>query len=59
MAATQEASGPFEAFTFDVDCGVGHAFEVWTSKIDAWWPANHTYSGESDARVFLERHIGG
>lgn len=46
-------------YTFDVACSVGHAFDVWTSKIDSWWPANHTYSGEPDARVFLEREIGG
>ena len=46
-------------YTFEVACSTRHAFDVWTSKIDAWWPTNHTYSGEPDATVFLERRIGG
>ena len=46
-------------YTFDLACSSRHAFDVWTSKIDAWWPSNHTYSGEVDAHVFLERHLGG
>ena len=28
--------------TFDVDCPADHAFEVWTSRIDTWWPRDHT-----------------
>jgi hypothetical protein len=46
-------------YTFDLACSPRHAFDVWTSKIDSWWPTNHTYSGEPDVAVFLERHIGG
>jgi uncharacterized protein YndB with AHSA1/START domain len=45
--------------SFEVDCGAEHAFEVWTSRIDQWWPADHTVSGEDDATVVLERRTGG
>jgi hypothetical protein len=24
--------------SFDVDCPVGPAFEVWTERIASWWP---------------------
>jgi hypothetical protein len=46
-------------YSFDVACSVHHAFETWTSKIDSWWPAGHTYSGEADASVVLEPRVGG
>ncbi len=46
-------------YTFDVACSVRHAFGTWTSKIDSWWPAGHTYSGEAYARVVLEPRVGG
>ena len=26
------------SFTFDVGCSPEHAFDVWTSRIDPWWP---------------------
>jgi hypothetical protein len=45
--------------TFDVDCPADHAFEVWTARIDRWWPADHTASGEADATVVLEPRTGG
>jgi hypothetical protein len=45
--------------SFEVKCGVRHAFEVWTSKIDGWWPAEHTFSGEKGVSVVLERRVGG
>jgi uncharacterized protein YndB with AHSA1/START domain len=43
----------------EVACPVEHAFRVWTTKIDAWWPADHTVSGRADAQIVLERHVGG
>ena len=46
-------------FTFDVACSVEHAFETWTSRIDAWWPADHTATGRDDTTVVLERRVGG
>ena len=44
---------------FDVDCPADHAFEVWTARIDRWWPADHTASGEADTTVVLEPRAGG
>jgi hypothetical protein len=43
----------------DVACPVEHAFRVWTTRIDAWWPADHTVSGRTDAQIVLERRVGG
>ncbi len=45
--------------SFDVDCGREHAFDVWTTRIDRWWPADHTVSGEKAAEVSLEGRVGG
>ena len=44
---------------FDVDCPADHAFEVWTARIDHWWPADHTASGDAGAFVVLEGRAGG
>lgn len=44
---------------FDVDCPADHAFEVWTARIDRWWPADHTASGDAAALVVLEGRTGG
>jgi uncharacterized protein YndB with AHSA1/START domain len=44
---------------FDVACPVRHAFDVWTSGIGTWWPADHTVTGEGDLRVVLEGRVGG
>lgn len=46
-------------YTFDLACSASSAFEVWTAKINSWWPRSHTVSGEPDANVFLEQHVGG
>jgi uncharacterized protein YndB with AHSA1/START domain len=42
-----------------VDCPVEHAFDVWTRRIDAWWPRDHTATGREDVRVVLESRVGG
>jgi Activator of Hsp90 ATPase homolog 1-like protein len=44
---------------FDVNCSRDHAFTTWTSRIDSWWPRDHTNSGDPDAEVVLEPRIGG
>jgi len=44
--------------SFDVDCAVDHAFDVWTARIAQWWPADHTVSGGPEA-VVLETGVGG
>jgi uncharacterized protein YndB with AHSA1/START domain len=43
----------------EVDCPVGHASEVWTSRIGQWWPRDHTVSGDADMTVVLEGRPGG
>lgn len=45
--------------TFEVDCPVHHAFDVWTARIAQWWPKDHTVSGEDDLTIVLERRTGG
>jgi len=44
---------------FHVDCPAEHAFRVWTAKVSAWWPRDHTVSGERAAEVILEGWLGG
>jgi uncharacterized protein YndB with AHSA1/START domain len=44
--------------SFDVDCPVEHAFNVWTSKIGTWWPRDHTVSGDPE-EIILESGPGG
>jgi uncharacterized protein YndB with AHSA1/START domain len=46
-------------FDLEVTCSVEHAFEVWTSGIAAWWPADHTVTGEPVPAVVLEPGVGG
>jgi activator of Hsp90 ATPase-like protein len=45
--------------SFDVACPAEHAFDVWTRRIDAWWPADHTATGEDGLEVVLEPRVGG
>jgi hypothetical protein len=45
-------------FSFDVGCSAEHAFSVWTSRIDTWWPSDHTVSGEAEL-VVLQSGVGG
>jgi hypothetical protein len=44
--------------SFEVGCGVDHAFTTWTERIGTWWPADHTLSGEP-VLVVLEGRVGG
>lgn len=45
--------------TFEVGCGVHHAFDVWTQRMSSWWPVAHTVSGEAGTVVVLEPRVGG
>jgi hypothetical protein len=45
-------------FSFEVGCSAEHAFSVWTSRIDTWWPSDHTVSGEAEL-VVLQSGVGG
>ena len=47
------------SLSFEVDCPVDHAFEVWTTGIARWWPKDHTVSAEDDLTVVLEPRSGG
>ena len=46
-------------FSLDVACPADHAFAVWTSGIDTWWPADHTVTGGDGLAVVLEPGVGG
>ncbi|MGC5022634.1 integrase core domain-containing protein [Micromonospora sp. DT47] len=43
--------------SFDVDCSIEHAFTVWTARIDGWWLADHTVTGEPGSIVVLEPRV--
>jgi uncharacterized protein YndB with AHSA1/START domain len=45
--------------SFEVACSVEHAFTVWTSRISAWWPRDHTVTGQDDLVVVLQGGVGG
>jgi uncharacterized protein YndB with AHSA1/START domain len=45
--------------TFEVACSAEHAFDTWTSRIAAWWPAGHSVTGEPGLLVVLEPGVGG
>lgn len=45
--------------SFAVACPVDHAFRVWTSGIDAWWPRDHTVTGRAGVAIVLETRVGG
>lgn len=50
-------SGPLR-LEFEVAAAPAAAFELWTARIAAWWPPEHTLSGAPAAIVF-EPHAGG
>lgn len=45
--------------SFSVDCSVDQAFDAWATRIDQWWPRDHTVSTEADLTVVLEARPGG
>jgi hypothetical protein len=46
-------------FSYEIDCAPEHAFDVWTTRLSAWWPKGHSVSGDPDTLVVLEPHLGG
>jgi hypothetical protein len=44
--------------SYDVACSPEHAFRTWTERFGAWWPKEHSVSGDP-AAVVLEPHPGG
>lgn len=45
--------------SFEINCSAPHAFEVWTTRLSAWWPKGHSASGDPDTVVTLEPREGG
>ncbi len=45
--------------SLDLACPPEHAFWIWTERIDNWWPADHTATGDPEAVVVLEPRVGG
>ena len=49
--------------TISLDCPVEHAFDVFTSKIDLWWPRGHRRNRDAtldfDGEDLIERAPGG
>jgi hypothetical protein len=45
--------------SYRIQCPPEHAFDVWTSRVSAWWPKGHSASGDPDSLVVLEPHLGG
>ncbi|HZM78577.1 MAG TPA: SRPBCC domain-containing protein [Candidatus Limnocylindrales bacterium] len=45
--------------SFVVDCSADHAFHIWTARIDAWWPADHTVTGDTQTSITLQPRVGG
>lgn len=46
-------------YEFLVDCAPDHAFTTWTTRMDAWWPKDHSTSGDPALRVEVEDGVGG
>lgn len=44
--------------SFDVACGMAHAFETWTERTGMWWPKDHTVSGAPSA-IVIEGRLSG
>lgn len=45
--------------SFTVACSPEHAFEVWATQASAWWPHDHSVSGERGLTVAFEPRPGG
>jgi uncharacterized protein YndB with AHSA1/START domain len=43
--------------TVRVRCPLAHAFDVFTARLDLWWPQKHRRFGAS--QLFLEARVGG
>jgi uncharacterized protein YndB with AHSA1/START domain len=44
--------------SFEVGCSAEHAFDVWTTGLNRWWPADHTATGQADV-IVLQAEVGG
>ncbi len=46
------------ALSVELTCSAQHAFTIWTTRINSWWPADHTVSGRP-TEIVLEGRVGG
>jgi uncharacterized protein YndB with AHSA1/START domain len=46
-------------FSLTVECTPDHAFRMWTARASAWWPPEHTASGERGLTIVFEPRPGG
>jgi uncharacterized protein YndB with AHSA1/START domain len=45
--------------SFEVACSPAHAFDTWTTRIDAWWPRSHSVTADPCLHVAVEPFPGG
>ena len=45
--------------SYEIDCPVEHAYDVWTTRLSTWWPKGHSASGDPNTFVVLEPRLGG
>lgn len=46
-------------YSFEVQCSVEHAFDVWTERTSTWWPKSSTVSQADGLEVIFEGRAGG
>ncbi|MEM7094063.1 MAG: SRPBCC domain-containing protein [Actinomycetota bacterium] len=46
-------------YEFTVACSPDHAFTTWTTRMNGWWPKNHSTSGDPDMQVEMQGEVGG
>ena len=46
-------------YSFEVECSVEHAFDVWTARTSTWWPKSSTMSHADGLEVIFEGRPGG
>lgn len=46
-------------YSFEVECSVEHAFDVWTARTSTWWPKGSTMSHADGLEVIFEGRTGG
>ncbi len=45
--------------SFEVECSMELAFDVWTRRFSTWWPRSHSVTGEEGLEIVLEPKVGG
>ena len=45
--------------SYEIRCAPEHAFDVWTSRLSAWWPAGHSASGDPKTVALMDARLGG